>query len=91
MNIEIVLAKEFEDNYALLPLSIKKKAEKQEEIFKENPFYTSLCNEKLTPKSKGLWSFRVDRKYRVVFKFLDKNTVVFLNIGPHDWIYKIKF
>ena len=91
MNIEIVLAKEFEDNYAFLPLSIKKRAEKQEEIFKGNPFYPSLHTEKLIPKSKELWSFRINRKYRVVFKFLNKNTVVFLSIGPHDWIYKIKF
>ncbi len=82
---------EFDKDYALLPKSIQRKAEKQEGIFKDNPFHPSLHTEKLSPKSREVWSFRVDRRYRVLFRFLGKDKVLLVAIGPHDWIYKINF
>ena len=33
----------------------------------------------------------LDKKYRIFFRFNSKNSVRFLVIGPHDWIYKLKF
>lgn len=88
---EIFLTEEFEKYYKKLPLTVKIKAEKQEQLFCKNPFHPSLHTEKLEPKSKEVWSFRIDKKYRIIFRFIDGNKVVFLTIGPHDWIYKIKF
>ncbi len=85
---EIFLTNEFIEKYKKLPKSIKLKAEKQEKIFRQNPFHPSLHTEKLEPRNKALWSFRVDKNYRIIFRFLDKNKVVFLTIGSHDWIYK---
>ena len=87
--VRIILAQEFEKQYQRLPLSIQKRAEKQTDIFSENPFHPSLHSEKLQIKRKQLWSLRVDKRYRVLFRFLEKNTALFLSIGPHDWIYKI--
>lgn len=89
--MRIILTEEFEKNYSLLPESIQKKAEKQQELFKSNPFYPSLNTEKLSPKSQNLWSFRVDKKYRVIFRFADNDKVYFLSVGPHDWVYRINF
>ena len=89
--MEILLTDEFIKRYQQLPSAIQKKAEKQEQLFRQNPFYPSLHTEKLEPKGKQVWSFRVDRSYRILFKFMDSDKVVFLTIGPHDWIYKISF
>lgn len=89
--IEILLTEEFEKRYRKLPPAIRTRARKQQAIFSENPFHPSLSSEKLIPRSKEVWSFRVDRKYRILFRFVDGNTVLFLTIGPHDWIYKIRF
>ncbi|MDP3883125.1 MAG: type II toxin-antitoxin system RelE/ParE family toxin [Candidatus Staskawiczbacteria bacterium] len=89
--MEIFLTKEFKENFACLGQQIQKRAEKQIIIFKNNPFYPSLHTEKLVPKSKEVWSFRVDKRYRIVFRFMGREKVVFLTVGPHDWIYKIKF
>jgi len=89
--MRIILTEEFESQYSHLPEIIKRKAEKQQNIFKTNPFHPSLHTEKLAPKSKQVWSFRIDKKYRVVFKFADGDKVHFLTIGPHDWVYRIKF
>ncbi len=89
--MEIILTDEFVRRYELLPLRIRRKAEKQEKLFRENPFHTSLHTEKLEPKGKQVWSFRIDRSYRVLFRFAESQKVIFLTVGPHDWIYKIAF
>ncbi|MDZ4231854.1 MAG: type II toxin-antitoxin system mRNA interferase toxin, RelE/StbE family [Candidatus Pacearchaeota archaeon] len=89
--MEILLTREFEKYYAKLPASIQKKAEKQTELFSENPFYPSLHTEKLNPKGREVWSFRIDRQYRIFFRFLAANRVLFFTVGPHEWIYNLKF
>ena len=89
--MQIIVTEEFEKRYGCLSAYIKKKAEKQEILFKQNPFYPSLHTEKLEPKGKQVWSFRVDKSYRIIFRFIDGNTVLFLSVGPHDWVYRIKF
>ena len=87
--MEIIITEEFEKRYQNLPHNIQQKAEKKTSLFKENVFHPSLKTEKLEPRNKELWSFRVDKKYRILFRFNNKSSVRFLVIGPHDWIYKI--
>lgn len=78
----------FQKGYKALPEAQKKKAEKQLIVFIENMFYPSLHTEKLAPAYKNIWSFRIDKKYRVIFTFVpNRNEIWLLNIGPHD-IYK---
>ena len=89
--MKIVLTAEFVQRYSDLPEKIQKKAEKQENNFRENPFHPSLHTEKLEPRRKDVWSIRVDRRYRILFRFVDGETALFLTVGPHDWIYKLKF
>ena len=88
---EIFYTAEFRERYSMLPMVIQKKAEKQEKIFHQNPFHPSLHTEKLEPKGKEVWSFRIDKRYRIFFRFINRNKVLFLTVGPHDWIYKLKF
>lgn len=89
--MEIEYADEFEKRYIELPNQIKIKAEKQEKLFRSNPFHPSLHTEKLSPKSREVWSFRIDKNYRIIFRFLDKDKILFLNVGHHHWIYRINF
>lgn len=60
---------------------------KQFELFLKNLFHPSLNTEKLEPKNKNIWSFRINKKLRVIFTFNVDETIVLLDIGPHD-IYK---
>lgn len=88
---QVIVTQEFEERYRSLPVIIQKKAEKQEKLFCQNPFYPSLQTEKLEPRNKQLWSFRIDKSYRILFRFLDGQKVLFMTVGPHDWIYRIRF
>lgn len=85
----ILVTEEFEKRFAELPLQIQRRAKKQEDFFRKNPFYPSLHTEKLSPHEKEVWSFRIDQSYRIVFRFYGPGKIIFLTVGPHDWIYKI--
>lgn len=85
----LVATNEFERRFAELPKSIQKKALKQQTLFSKNPFHPSLNTEKIAPKQQERWTFRVDRSYRIAFRFIDGKTVLLITVGPHDWIYKI--
>lgn len=86
--IEIFYTEEFRRRYQTLPLKIKKKAERREALFRNNLFHPSLHTEKLHPKAKEVWSFRIDESYRIIFRFKNTETVYFLTVGPHHWIYR---
>lgn len=88
---ELLATEEFEKRFLELPASIQKKAYKQEKLFKNNPFHPSLRTEKLEPKKQQVWSFRIDKDYRILFRFIDSNKVLLLTCGHHHWIYQYQF
>lgn len=86
--LTIIYSEEFGRHYRSLPVAIQKKSERREKLFRNNPFYPSLHTEKLHPRDREVWSFRIDENYRILFRFKDSNTVYFLTVGPHHWIYR---
>jgi len=77
----------FDRLFKKLPRAIQKKAVKKADLFQDNPFHPSLRIEKLHPKGHQVWSFRVDIRYRIVFKFLDADHAELRYIGHHNKIY----
>ena len=77
----------FKKSLKRLPVHIKKKANLKDQIFRKNSFSPNLQTHKLTGKLKSYWSYSVDDDYRVLFRFVDKDSVIYFNIGTHD-IYK---
>ena len=63
--------------------NLTKKFNKQCVLFQKNPFHPSLETELLEPRSLRIWSFRVDRKYRAIFIFREKDTVEILDVNNH--------
>ena len=78
---------QFKKSYKKLPNFIKKKAEQKDKIFRQQPFDSVLVTHKLRGKLKNYCSYSVDDKYRVLFRFKNKNKVIYFNIGTHE-IYK---
>ncbi len=62
---------------------LTRKFNKQIKIFKNNPRHPSLHTEALEPKSLKLHSFRIDRKYRVVFGVTIEGEVEIVDINDH--------
>jgi len=85
--MNILYSSKFIRNYKKLPNKIKNLTEEKENIFRQNPFDKKLKTHKLSGKFRKkiekYWSFSVDHKYRIVFRFTNKNTVHFYLIGTH--------
>ena len=62
---------------------LDKKFEKQRQFFESNPFHPSLETELLEPRKMRIWSFRIDRKYRAIFIFREKDFVEIIDINNH--------
>jgi len=86
--IEISTTATFDRLFDELQKPIQRKAASKTDLFKRNPFHLSLHTEKLHPKHHEVWSFRVDRAYRVIFKFVGPNQAELRYIGHHHWIYE---
>jgi len=63
--------------------ALDKKFEKQRNLFEINPFYPGLNTELLEPREMKIWSFRVDKKYRALFIFHDKETIEIIDVNNH--------
>lgn len=72
-----------EINEYLKKRNLEKKFEKQKKLFERNQFYPSLKTELLEPKKLRIWSFRLDKKYRAIFIFHDKETVEIIDVNDH--------
>ena len=63
--------------------NLEKKFLKQKKLFEGNPFYPSLKTELLEPRKMRIWSFRIDRKYRAIFIFREKDIVEIIDVNKH--------
>ena len=67
----------------LIKRGLMNKFDKQLRLFKNNPNHPSLNTEKLAPKLAGLYSFRIDNKYRAIFHFLPDGEAQIVDINDH--------
>lgn len=86
--MKIFYSTKFAREYQKLPLRVKKIAEKKEQIFRKNPFDSKLKTHKLKGSLQGFLSFSISQKYRIIFEFVDSNTVWFYSVGDNS-IYKL--
>lgn len=83
--MKIIYSSKFAREYKKLPISIKDIAEKQEKLFRQNPFNIKLKTHKLKGRLRGFLSFSIGYRYRIIFEFSkNKKTVYFHSVGDHD-------
>jgi len=63
------------------------KFESKIKIFENDPFNPALRTHKLSGILKEYWAFSIDKDLRVIFRFINSNTVLFIDIGTHDEVY----
>ncbi|MBI2029680.1 hypothetical protein HYT02_04645 [Candidatus Gottesmanbacteria bacterium] len=61
---------------------LRKKFDKQIKIFQQNSRHPSLHTELLIPKSDGIYSFRIDKKYRSLFIIINFEAEI-VDINDH--------
>jgi mRNA-degrading endonuclease YafQ of YafQ-DinJ toxin-antitoxin module len=81
---KIYYAPKFERRFKRLPAEIQLKALEIEIIFRNNCFDAKLKTHKLAGGYKNHWSFSISYSYRIIFKFLDNQKVLFIDVGSHS-------
>lgn len=71
-----------------LPGAILERLEEREKIFIANPFDPRLDTHKLHGKDKAFWAYSITQSLRIKFEFLGNNQVLYVDIGPHDNVYR---
>ncbi len=77
----------FARHYKKLSTEIKDLAERKELVFRKDPFDKSLKTHKLQGPLEGFYAFSITSEYRIIFDFLNKNTIRLYDIGNHDIYY----
>ncbi len=80
-------APHFEKQFEKLPKNLQKIAARKLLLFEENPFHPGLNTHKLKGALLSFWAFSVNYDFRVMFRFLKNNEVIYYDIDTHD-IYK---
>lgn len=77
----LVFTERFKQNYQNLPWTIRKRFDKQLNLFLENPKHPSLRIHRYKSES-DVWEADVTLKYRFTFSVTEE-AILFRNIGPH--------
>lgn len=78
---------DFHKSFHKLPVRIQDLAIKKDKWFRHNIFDPRLYTHKLRGELEGYWAYRINREYRILFRFLNADEVIYYDIGTHD-IYK---
>ena len=71
--------KKFKSKHPLIKRQIKS--------FLDNPFHPRFKTHQLSGKFKGYWSFSIDYRLRILFEFINQETIGFIDIDTHS-IYR---
>ena len=80
--------RDFDKSFKKLPVDVKKKFIQRKEIFVKDPLHRLLNNHPLAGEWQGYRSINVTGDYRAVYSQMDKDTVLFVEIGTHPQLYR---
>lgn len=83
-----VITKEFWSDFAGLPSDITQRAKRAIDRMLQDPWAQELHPEKVQAAEAGVHSCRADDNYRIIWKHIKPNDIVFLLIDKHDAAYR---
>ena len=87
-SIQIVhTTSDFRKSFRRLPHHIQELATKKDQFFRKDAFAPPLRTHKLKGSLEGYWAFSVNIEYRILFRFIKVDEVIYYDIGTHE-IYR---
>lgn len=74
---------DFEKAFRRLPANLQALAEKKDQWFRANAFDPRLHTHQLKGALDGFCSYSVNYQYRVLFRFLSGDAVIYYDVGTH--------
>ncbi len=85
--MKIVFKKSFVKQYKKLSNKIKQKVQERNILFEKDRYNSIFNNHALHGKYKGYRSISVSGNLRIIYKAIDKDSVLFIEIGTHSDLY----
>lgn len=86
--INVITTKDYNKSFKKKDRFIQHKALERIRLFREDPFNVLLNNHSLAGEYENWRSFSVTGDYRILFYYINENTVVFSDIGTHSELYE---
>jgi len=83
----IHITSDFTKAFRRLPRRIQGLAIKKDQQFRQDAFMASLRTHKLKGHLEGYYAYSVNLEYRILFRFIKNDEVIYYDIGTHE-IYK---
>lgn len=83
-----VMTKEFWSDFSKLPSDATQRAKRAIDRMLQDPWAQELHPEKIQAAETGVHSCRADENYRIIWKHIKPNDIVFLLIDKHDAAYR---
>lgn len=80
--------KEFDKKFLKLRANDQQRTVERLKIFSQNPVYPLLNNHALKGKYLGYWSINITGDLRAVYKLLNPDAALFVDIDTHSNLYK---
>ncbi len=84
---EVHVASGFQKSFFKLPKQVQRLAMRKDMLFRKNVFDRQLRTHPLKGELEGYWAYSVNISYRVLFRFIEPDKVIYYDIGTHG-IYK---
>ena len=85
--MKIIFHKNFEKKYKKFSDKIRQKVKERNILFEKDPYDPILNNHALNGRYMGYRSISITGDIRIIYKFLDKDTVLFSEMGTHSDLY----
>lgn len=82
------LSKKFKRNLDKLSGSVKRQFVERRKLFESEPYHYLLNNHALTGQYSDCRSLNINGDVRIIFYYIDDNTVHLVDIGTHSQLYK---
>ena len=86
--MKLVFDRHFIKQVKKLPKTQQKKLSVLLIVLQNNPFHSKLHTKQLSTPLQGLFSFRINREYRVLFRFIDEETIFLTSVKHRKDIYR---
>lgn len=87
MDITILYTPEFVKIFSKLESTLQEEIKEKISLFKQRKNHDSLKVHKLHGKLRKQYSLSINYKFRILFRYIKKDTAALVSIGDHD-IYK---
>lgn len=85
--VEVQVTSDFGKSFRKLPRHIQDVAEKKDRWFRADAHDPRLRTHRLKGALEGYWAYSITLQYRVLFRFLAHNNVLYYDVGTHE-IYR---